>query len=63
MISSGVAMVVNIILNYILIYGKFGFPAMGIRGAAYGTGHRKYEQYRSFLLPRISRQISGKSIP
>lgn len=28
---------VNIILNWILIYGKLGFPAMGINGAAYAT--------------------------
>lgn len=29
--------IVNIFINYILIYGKLGFPAMGIAGAAIGT--------------------------
>ena len=32
-----IANIANVILNYILIFGKFGFPAMGIVGAAYGT--------------------------
>ena len=29
--------VVNIVSNYILIYGHFGMPAMGVAGAAWGT--------------------------
>lgn len=31
------ANVVNMIANYLLIGGNFGFPAMGVRGAAYAT--------------------------
>jgi MATE family multidrug resistance protein len=35
------AMIVNVPANYILIFGAFGIPAMGMRGAAIGTlcGH------------------------
>jgi len=36
-ISSATAFVVNIILNRILIFGAFGIPAMGIKGAATAT--------------------------
>lgn len=35
--TSIAAVAVNTVLNYILIYGKLGFPAMGIKGAALAT--------------------------
>lgn len=37
MFATVVAMVVNIGANYILIFGKLGLPAMGVKGAALGT--------------------------
>ncbi|MBF0532224.1 MAG: MATE family efflux transporter [Candidatus Omnitrophica bacterium] len=37
MAASLTAMAVNVVGNYVLVFGKFGCPAFGIRGAAYGT--------------------------
>ena len=45
-ITTGLAMALNVTLNYILIFGHLGFPAMGVQGAAYAT-----------LVTRISEMI------
>ncbi|GMG96315.1 MATE family efflux transporter [Tepidimicrobium xylanilyticum] len=37
MVVSIVSFIINGIFNYLLIFGKFGFPRLGVKGAAYGT--------------------------
>lgn len=37
MYATLIANIVNVVLNYLFIFGKFGFPEMGVVGAAYGT--------------------------
>ena len=34
---SVISLIVNVAINYTLIFGRFGFPEMGVRGAAVGT--------------------------
>ena len=36
-VVTAISLVVNIILNYALIFGNFGCPELGVEGAAYAT--------------------------
>ena len=37
MMVSAISFVTNTVFNYLLIFGKFGFPQLGVKGAAWGT--------------------------
>ena len=44
MVAGLIAVGVNLCLNYLLIFGKFGFPELGVRGAAIATVISRFVQ-------------------
>ena len=44
MVAGVAAVFINLVLNYILIFGHFGAPAMGVRGAALATVISRYAE-------------------
>jgi len=42
MVASISAVLTNLVLNYVLIFGHFGAPAMGVKGAAIATAISRY---------------------
>ena len=64
MVSGITAVFVNLILNYVLIFGKFGVPAMGVEGAALATVIARYTEMLILVLwthlhPDKNRYIVG----
>lgn len=49
MLVSGLALMLNILLNYGLILGKLGMPQMGIQGAAIGTIVSRFVEFSLLL--------------
>ena len=50
MIAGVVAVCVNLVLNYLLIFGKLGFPKLGVVGAAAATVVSRYVQAAIIIL-------------
>jgi putative MATE family efflux protein len=49
----------NTVLNYLLIFGKFGLPEMGIAGAALATTLSRFAEMSIILFFVYSRQLPG----
>lgn len=49
-LNSIVMVLSNVVFNYILIFGKFGFPALGIAGAAIGSSLAELVSLIFFIL-------------
>lgn len=50
MFASIAAVFVNLVFNYLLIFGKFGFPKLGVAGAAYATVLSRYVELAIILV-------------
>lgn len=56
MIASVISIVVNLIGNYLLIFGSFGFPEMGVAGAALATVIARYVEAAYLLIHTYRRK-------
>lgn len=61
-VINAVSLVVNISLNYMLIFGNFGCPEMGVEGAAIATLTARYVEFIivAFYVFRLDKKIKMK---
>jgi putative MATE family efflux protein len=50
--------VINFVINFTLIFGNFGFPALGVRGAAIGTSVSYFTGAMLFLALFVDRRLA-----
>lgn len=56
MVVSAISFVTNTVFNYLLIFGKFGFPQLGVKGAAWGTVIARFVEVGIILYSIYSKQ-------
>lgn len=61
-IITGISILVNVFFNYGLIYGKFGFPEMGVAGAALATVIARVVEVVALLLIVYMHKVGDKGV-
>ena len=59
LLCSGVSVLANSVLNYVLIYGKLGLPAMGVQGLPWQRSFQRLWVQRCCLPGRFSKKPSS----
>lgn len=62
MMASVIAISLNLVLNFILIFGKLGFPAMGVTGAAIATVISRYVELVYIVVATYRKKYKFKFI-
>ncbi len=63
MITGAIALGLNSLFNYFLIFGKLGFPALGVTGAAYATAGARILEMLLLLGLVYSRRLPAAATP
>ena len=62
MVAGLIAVCVNLTFNYLLIFGKFGFPYMGVKGAAIATVMSRFVEVAFLIITTYKKRAENPFI-